>query len=85
MTVRTTFAAAVPTRQTDNKGMNVASFYDVDDNGSVEVVDAKYELLTRGSYLMKQDATRLAIKPLEPGSRRRTTWRSCVTAASTAR
>lgn len=36
VTVHTTFAAAVPTRQTDNKGMNVASFYDVDDNGVID-------------------------------------------------
>jgi len=34
--VRTTFAGAVPTRQTGEKGMNVASFYDVDDNGIVD-------------------------------------------------
>ena len=33
--VRTTFAAAVPSRQSGSKGMNVASFYDVDDNGSL--------------------------------------------------
>jgi outer membrane protein OmpA-like peptidoglycan-associated protein len=36
--------------------------------GSVEVIQAKYELLKRGSYLMNQDAARLNIKPLEPGS-----------------
>jgi outer membrane protein OmpA-like peptidoglycan-associated protein len=36
--------------------------------GTVEVIQAKYELLTRGSYLMNQDAARLNIKPLEPGS-----------------
>jgi hypothetical protein len=34
--VRTRFAAAVPTRQSGGKGMNVASFYDVDDNGIVD-------------------------------------------------
>jgi hypothetical protein len=34
--VRTTFAGTVPTRQTGSKGMNVASFYDVDDNGIVD-------------------------------------------------
>jgi hypothetical protein len=34
--VRTRFAAAVPTRQNGGKGMNVASFYDVDDNGVVD-------------------------------------------------
>jgi outer membrane protein OmpA-like peptidoglycan-associated protein len=36
--------------------------------GSVEVIQAKYELLKRGSYLMNQDAGRFNIKPLEPGS-----------------
>jgi outer membrane protein OmpA-like peptidoglycan-associated protein len=36
--------------------------------GRSEVIQAKYELLTRGSYLMNQDAARLKIKPLEPGS-----------------
>jgi outer membrane protein OmpA-like peptidoglycan-associated protein len=39
-----------------------------DTKGSVEVIQAKYELRTRGAYLMNQDATRLTIKPLEPGS-----------------
>ena len=34
--VRTRFAAAVPTRQSSGRGMNVASFYDVDDNGIVD-------------------------------------------------
>jgi hypothetical protein len=34
--VRTTFAAAVPSHQSGSKGMNVASFYDVDDNGIVD-------------------------------------------------
>jgi hypothetical protein len=34
--VRTRFAAAVPTRQDGAKSMNVASFYDVDDNGIVD-------------------------------------------------
>lgn len=34
--VRTTFAGPVPTRQTSSKGMNVASFYDVDGNGYVD-------------------------------------------------
>jgi len=37
-------------------------------NGSFEVIEAKHELLTRGAYLMNQDATRLTVKPLEPGS-----------------
>jgi outer membrane protein OmpA-like peptidoglycan-associated protein len=35
--------------------------------GSRETIHAKYELLKRGSYLMNQDATRLNLKPLEPG------------------
>jgi outer membrane protein OmpA-like peptidoglycan-associated protein len=35
--------------------------------GNVETIQAKYELLKRGSYLMNQDASRLKIKPLEPG------------------
>jgi outer membrane protein OmpA-like peptidoglycan-associated protein len=39
-----------------------------DTNGKVEVIQAKYELLTRGAYLMNQDASRLTTKPLEPGS-----------------
>ena len=36
--------------------------------GTVEVVQAKYELLKRGTYLMNQDASRLRVKPLEPGA-----------------
>jgi outer membrane protein OmpA-like peptidoglycan-associated protein len=36
--------------------------------GSVEIIQAKYELLKRGSYLMNQDAAKLKLKPLEPGS-----------------
>ena len=36
--------------------------------GSVEVIQAKYQLLTRGSYLMNQDAARLNVKALDPGS-----------------
>jgi len=36
--------------------------------GSVEVIQAKYELLKRGSYLMNLDAAQLNLKPLEPGS-----------------
>jgi outer membrane protein OmpA-like peptidoglycan-associated protein len=36
--------------------------------GSVEVIQARYELLKRGSYLMNQDAARLNLRPLEPGS-----------------
>jgi outer membrane protein OmpA-like peptidoglycan-associated protein len=38
-----------------------------DTKGSFEVIQAKYELLKRGSYLMNQDAARLNLKPLEPG------------------
>jgi hypothetical protein len=34
--VRTTFAATVPAKQTGGKSMNVASFYDVDDNGVID-------------------------------------------------
>lgn len=34
--VRTTFAGQVPRRQTGSKGMNVASFFDVDGNGMVD-------------------------------------------------
>jgi outer membrane protein OmpA-like peptidoglycan-associated protein len=36
--------------------------------GSVEVIQAKYELLKRGAYLMNQDVARLNLKPIEPGS-----------------
>ena len=36
--------------------------------GRVDTIQAKYELLKRGSYLMNQDASRLNIKPLEPGA-----------------
>jgi len=36
--------------------------------GSVEAIQAKYELLRRGSYLMHQDAAQLRLKPLEPGA-----------------
>src|SRR6185503_14381517 len=36
--------------------------------GTVEVIQAKYELLRRGSYLMNQDAAKLKLKPLEPGA-----------------
>ena len=34
-----------------------------------EVIQAKYELLKRGSYLMNQDASALKVKQIEPGSR----------------
>jgi outer membrane protein OmpA-like peptidoglycan-associated protein len=33
-----------------------------------EVIQAKYELLTRGTYLMSQDTRGLKLKPLEPGA-----------------
>ena len=36
--------------------------------GRAETIQAKYELLKRGTYLMNQDAGRLTIKPLEPGA-----------------
>jgi len=36
--------------------------------GKVEAVEAKYELLKRGTYLMNQDAGKLKVKPLEPGA-----------------
>ena len=36
--------------------------------GTVEVIQAKYELLKRGTYLMNQDVTRLNLKPIEPGA-----------------
>src|SRR5688572_31052037 len=35
--------------------------------GKVETIQAKYELLKRGSYLMNQDASRLKVKAIEPG------------------
>ena len=39
-----------------------------DTKGSVEVIQAKAELLKRGTYLMNQDARGLKLKPLEPGA-----------------
>jgi outer membrane protein OmpA-like peptidoglycan-associated protein len=39
-----------------------------DTKGTMEVVQAKYELLQRGSYLMNRSAASLNLKPLEPGS-----------------
>jgi outer membrane protein OmpA-like peptidoglycan-associated protein len=36
--------------------------------GRVETVQANYELLKRGTYLMNQDPSRLKVKPLEPGA-----------------
>jgi outer membrane protein OmpA-like peptidoglycan-associated protein len=35
---------------------------------SFEVIQAKYELLKRGTYLMNQDTRGLKLKPLEPGA-----------------
>jgi len=35
--------------------------------GNVEIIEAKYELLKRGSYLMNQDASALKVKGIEPG------------------
>jgi outer membrane protein OmpA-like peptidoglycan-associated protein len=37
-------------------------------NGRVETLEAKYELLRRGSYLMNRDPAQLRVKPLEPGA-----------------
>jgi len=39
-----------------------------DTKGKIEAVQAKYELLKRGTYLMNQDASKLKVKPLEPGA-----------------
>ena len=36
--------------------------------GRFETLEAKYELLKRGSYLMNQDVSVLRVKPLEPGA-----------------
>ena len=36
--------------------------------GNIEVINAKYELLQRGTYLMNQAPGRLKVKPLEPGA-----------------
>jgi outer membrane protein OmpA-like peptidoglycan-associated protein len=36
--------------------------------GNIETIQAKYELLKRGTYLMNQDAAALKRKPLEPGA-----------------
>ena len=36
--------------------------------GNIEVIQAKYELLKRGTYLMNQDTRQLKLKPLEPGA-----------------
>jgi outer membrane protein OmpA-like peptidoglycan-associated protein len=39
-----------------------------DTKGDVDVIQAKYDLLKRGTYLMNQDARQLKLKPLEPGA-----------------
>ena len=36
--------------------------------GNVDVIQAKYDLLKRGTYLMNQDTRQLKMKPLEPGA-----------------
>jgi hypothetical protein len=36
--------------------------------GRIETIDAKYELLKRGSYLMNQDYAKLKVKTPEPGT-----------------
>lgn len=36
--------------------------------GNIEVINAKYELLQRGSYLMNQDVGRFKARPIEPGA-----------------
>ena len=36
--------------------------------GNIDVIQAKYELLKRGTYLMNQDTRQLKLKPLEPGA-----------------
>jgi len=38
-----------------------------DTRGSVDIIQAKYDLLKRGTYLMNEDKGRLKLKPLEPG------------------
>jgi outer membrane protein OmpA-like peptidoglycan-associated protein len=39
-----------------------------DTRGTVEIIQAKYDLLLRGTYLMNQDRRQLKLKPLEPGA-----------------
>jgi outer membrane protein OmpA-like peptidoglycan-associated protein len=36
--------------------------------GQVDVIQAKFDLLKRGTYLMNQDTRQIKIKPLEPGA-----------------
>src|SRR5262245_8690049 len=36
--------------------------------GSVDIIQAKYDLLKRGTYLMNEDTRQLRLKPLEPGA-----------------
>ena len=38
-------------------------------DGRIEAVEARYELLKRGSYLMNQDAAKVQLKAPEPGTR----------------
>jgi len=39
-----------------------------DTRGSVDIIQAKYDLLKRGTYLMNEDRRQLKLKPLEPGA-----------------
>jgi outer membrane protein OmpA-like peptidoglycan-associated protein len=39
-----------------------------DTKGDVDIIQAKYDLLKRGTYLMNQDGRQLKLKPLEPGA-----------------
>jgi len=39
-----------------------------DTKGKIETIEAKYELIKRGSYLMNTDRARFKAKPLEPGA-----------------
>lgn len=36
--------------------------------GNIEVIQAKYDLLKRGTYMMNQDTRQFRLKPLEPGA-----------------
>ena len=42
--------------------------------GDAEIIQAKYELLKRGTYTMSQDETKWRVKELEPGAPLRWTW-----------
>jgi outer membrane protein OmpA-like peptidoglycan-associated protein len=46
----------------------IENIVNAETKGKVEAVQAKYELLKRGTYLMNQDASKLKVKPLEPGA-----------------